>query len=107
MLTWFVVVVWALVVVFAVAAVEDTICRRIWASSAPPMPYRVFRAFARRRGRMVEHGPSEDERTRFGSHLLHLHDPSVARASRWLRATRALGLLAFGLCWPIRAMLPP
>lgn len=65
------------------------------------MPYRVFAAFARRRGRWRAQGPSEEERTRYGSHLLRLDDPAVVRAERWLRLTWLLGLLACGLAWPL------
>jgi hypothetical protein len=106
MLTWVVALVWLGTVAFSVIWIGDALCLRFWRGAGLPMPYRVFRGFARRRHRMLKEGLSERDRARYGSHLLHLDEPAVIRANRALRAVFVLGVLALGLAWPIRAMLP-
>ena len=50
---------WAALLFAVVTALQAVVCRRIWEGSGIPMPYTVFRAFARRRHPFRNAGPSE------------------------------------------------
>jgi hypothetical protein len=97
---------WAALLFTAVATLQSVVCRRIWKGSGVPMPYTVFRAFARRRHHFRTSGPSERERARYGSHFLLLDHPAVVQAHRFSVVTTVIGILLYGLCWPVWALLP-
>jgi hypothetical protein len=105
-LTGIVLAAWLAAVCAAVAAFRAHALGRAWRQARLAMPYAVFRAFAHRRGRWLDTAIGEEDRARYGSHLLHLDHPAVRRAHRLVVLSRVAGFLALGLAWPIRAMLP-